>query len=180
MLISKFGTISKDSIAEYEDVKGIKLPEQYRHFIEIYNGGETPNTSFILNGVSSDLKGLYGIGKVKFSLDNVHAEEMQGRYYLPIGMDSFGNDILIELSDGTIAFRDHEKGRCSKIAASLKEFFDGCKSKVINKSAIKTVEERERELIERGRGGIITEALRDMWRVEINKYGTLSQEEVVL
>ena len=68
MLISKFGTISKDAISEYEDVHGIKLPEQYRYFIEKYNGGETPNTSFNLNGVSSDLKGKYGIGKIKFSI----------------------------------------------------------------------------------------------------------------
>lgn len=180
MLISKFGTISKDVISEFEDVCGVKLPAQYRLFIEKYNGGETPNTYFYTNGVSSDLKGLYGIGKVKFSLDTVRVENIHGTSYLPIGMDSFGNDILIGLSDGTISFKEHENGKCKKIAGSLKEFFDGCVSQTMNKSAIKSVEERERELIARGRGEIITDALRDMWRVEINKYGSIAQEEVVL
>ena len=67
-----------------------------------------------------------------------------------------------------------------KIANSLKEFFNGCMSQAINRSAIKSVEERERDLIARGRGEIITDALRDMWRAEINKYCSLSQEEVII
>ena len=95
-------------------------------------------------------------------------------------MDSFGNDILISLSDGSIAFKEHENGQCRKIATSLKEFFNGCTSQPINKSAIKSVNERERDLIARGRGEVITDALRDMWRVEINRYGAISQEEVIL
>ena len=169
MLISKFGTISKDTITEYEDIHGIKLPEQYRLFIEKYNGGETPKTSFNLNGVSSDLKGMYGIGKHKFSLEMVNIEESHGTSYLPIGIDSFGNEILIDLRDGTITFKNHENEKCRKIANSLKEFFNGCMSQAINRSAIKSVEERERDLIARGRGEIITDALRVMWRAEINK-----------
>lgn len=180
MLISKFGTISKETITEFEDANDIKLPEQYRRFIELYNGGETPHTSFSLNGVSSDLKGLYGIGKVKYSFDLVQKEEVKGVCYLPIGMDSFGNDIMIDLCEGAIFFKDHENGGIKKIAPDLKEFVHGCESRVINKSAVKSVEEREKELIARGRGGIITNALRDMWRAEINKYGAISQEEVIL
>lgn len=38
MLISKFGTISKAVIAEFEDVHDIKFPETYRRFIELYIG----------------------------------------------------------------------------------------------------------------------------------------------
>lgn len=180
MLISKFGTIGEEKILEYEDVREIKFPEQYRRFIGKYNGGETPNTTFNINGVSSDLKGLYGIGNVKFSLDAICVEKIYGLAYLPIGIDSFGNNILIRLSDGVIFFKDHENGKYREIATSLKEFFNGCKSQTINKSAIKSVEERERDLIARGRGAVITDALRDMWRVEINKYGSLVQEEVIL
>ena len=99
MLISKFGTISKNVISEYEDIHEIKLPEQYRLFLEKNNGGETPNSSININGVSSDLRGMCGIGKVKFSLDAVCAEEIHGTSYLAIGVDSFGNDILINLSE---------------------------------------------------------------------------------
>ena len=87
---------------------------------------------------------------------------------------------MIDLSDGVIAFKNHENGQCKELATSLKEFLDECMSHSINKSTIKSVEEREKDLIARGHGDIITDALRDMWRVEINKYGSLSQEEVIL
>lgn len=180
MLISKFGTISKDIISEFEDVIGVSFPEQYRIFIEKYNGGETPNTCFNINGISSDLKGFYGLGKVKYTLDSIRAEEIKGICYLPIAIDSFGNDILIDLNEGEIFFRNHENGNIKKIESNLKGFINKCESKAINKASIKSVEEREKDLIARGRGSIITDALRDMWRVEINKYGAISQEEVVL
>ncbi len=180
MLISKFGTISKNVISEFEDVIGVTFPEQYRLFIEKYNGGETPHTYFNINGVSTDLKGFYGIGKVKYTLDLIRIEEIKGICYLPIAIDSFGNEILIDLNEGGIFFRDHENGSIKKLESDLKGFISKCESKAINKSAIKSVEERERDLILRGRGKVITDALRDMWRVEINKYSSISQEEVVL
>ena len=180
MLISKFGTISKDAISEFEDIIGITLPKQYRLFIEKYNGGETPNTSFDINGVCSDIKGFYGLGKVKYPLDSIQVKEIQGKCYLPIAIDSFGNNVLIDLNEGKIYFSDHEGDVIKKIANDLKEFFNKCESKVINKSSIKSVEERERDLVARGRGSIITDELRDMWRVEIRKYVEIYQEEVVI
>ena len=180
MLISKFGTISKELISEYEDTNGIKFPKQYEYFIEMYNGGETPNTNFCLNGISSDLKGLYGIGNVKYPLETVNIEKVKGVCYLPIGMDSFGNDIMIDLYDGTIFFKNHENMQYTKIACSLKEFVDKCCSKEINKSTIKSVKERENDLRAHGRGEIITDSLRNMWRAEINKYSSISQEEIIL
>lgn len=178
MLISKFKPISKDLIVQFEDVRGIKFPEQYKRFIEIYNGGETPCTSFKLNGISSDLKALYGIGTVKYSLNSVQIEDVNGVCYLPIGMDSFGNDIMIDLSSGAIFFKNHENGQMEKIASELREFISGCKSKMIKKSSIKSMEEREKDLIDRGRSHIITDALKSMWRNEIEKYSSISQEEV--
>lgn len=180
MLISKFGTIKEEIISEYEDTHGISLPVSYRRFIEKYNGGETPHTSFNINGVSSDIKGFYGIGEHKYSLSSVDIINDGGVCYLPIALDSFGNEIVIELIAGSIFFKDHENGLLRKIAIDFNSFIKKCESKQINKGAIKSVEERERELIARGRGDIITDALRDMWRVEINKYGALSQEEVIL
>lgn len=167
-----------DGYALHHDTKNgnLQLVKTDWHKTFTYAGGH----SLFKDGVSSDLRGMCGIGKVKFSLDAVCAEEIHGTSYLAIGVDSFGNDILINLSDGAIAFKDHENGQCRKIADSLKAFLAGCVSRPINKSAIKSVEERERDLIARGRGAIITDALRDMWRVEINKYSALSQEKVVL
>lgn len=178
MLISKFGSISNEAISEFEDTIGVALPEQYRRFIKKYNGGETPNTSFSINGVCSDLKGFYGIGKVKYSVDSIQVEEINGICYLPIALDSFGNNILIDMNKGEVFFKDHENGSIKKIESDLKNFINKCESEVINKASIKSVEEREKELIARGRARVITEALRDMWRVEIIKYSSISQEKV--
>ena len=59
-------------------------------------------------------------------------------------------------------------------------FCYNCNSTAISNGATKSVEEREKDLIARGRGSIITEALRDMWRDEIKKYESIRQEEVTI
>ena len=54
------------------------------------------------------------------------------------------------------------------------------KSDKIPEAALRSIEERKAALIERGRGHIITPALIEMWQVELNKYGNMRQEEVVI
>ena len=180
MLISKFKTISEDEILEFEDALEIKFPEVYRTFIQKYNGGQTPNTSFNCNGIRSDIKGFYGIGNVKYSLNLLSVENVNGSCLLPIAMDSFGNDVLLDVNQGGVYFRNHESGGVMEIESSFKNFVDHCDSTNISKASVKSVEERENELIAKGRGNVITEALRDMWRAEIKKYSAISQEEVIL
>ena len=164
----------------YEDIIGEKLPDQIRRFIEKYNGGETPNTQFKCGDVSSDLKAFYGLGKVKYSFDEVRPVEVKGIRYLPFACDSFGNELGIDLSSGTVCFMDHEKDCITQMTNDFCSFIGICVSKAVNPSSIKTVEEREAELVERGRGGIITDALRNMWRAEIEKYSAIKQEEVII
>lgn len=178
MLISKFKEIDIDSVEEYENKISEKLPSQFRTFIIKYNGGETPNTSFRINSESSDIKGFYGLGDVKYSLNEVEIVEINESRYLPIAMDSFGNEILINLKNGEIYFENHESAKVTKLVENLKTFIDLCESTPISKGAVKSVEEREKDLIAKGRGSVITEALRDMWRAEIAKYSDISLEEV--
>ena len=181
MQISKFSIENADDkILSYEDVIGAKLPEQLTIFIKKYNGGETPNTNFATEKVSSDIKGFYGIGNVKYSFDRIKAIEIGGEKYLPIAFDSFGNDIVTNLSTGEICFHDHENGKLTMLSKDMRSFFSICESKPVSKGAVKTVEQREKELIDKGRGSIITEALRDMWRAEIAKYSSMNCEEVVI
>lgn len=45
---------------------------------------------------------------------------------------------------------------------------------------MKSVEEREKDLIAKGHGSVIAEALQDMRRAEIEKCSNLSLEEVIL
>ena len=45
---------------------------------------------------------------------------------------------------------------------------------------VRTIEEREQDMIARGRGHIINERLRKMWQEEIDEYGCIKQENVVI
>lgn len=179
MQISKSGiSNAENAVLIYEDIIGTKLPEQMTSFIKKYNGGETPNTTFKLGKISSDIKGFYGLGDVKFSLDGIKPFEHSGVKYLPIALDSFGNDVVIDLQTGKVSFSDHETGELTALCEDLKSFIALCNSEPVSDGAVKSVEQRERELIERGHGNNITDALRDMWRKEIAKYSAMSLEEV--
>lgn len=177
MLISKFGTATKDAIHScYPD-----MPDEMVKFLEKYNGGETPATHFDINGVSTDIVGFYGIGNVKYSFDSITGIHIDDEEYLPIAFDSFGNYIAISSSNGAIVFVDHEQSSAlKKLTDSLSEFISKVKSDPINPIKIKTIEERERDMINRGRGQLITDELRALWQKEIDKYSNLNLETVIL
>lgn len=102
----------------------------------------------------------------------------------PIACDSFGNYIAIGVSEdtyGKIYFSDHEAGfRKSDIADDFNEFIAKCKSKEINPKARRSIAEREADMIAKGRGHVITDTLRQTWQAEIDKYGNMVQEELVV
>lgn len=185
MLISKFsnGNVN-DQIASIEKEYTIVLPSQYRAFLCKYNGGYTPKTTFKVGKISSDIRGFYGLGDVELSLRTTELREWLNAKVLPIACDSFGNEIVIALSgddNGKIYFCDHEKGnKPDHIAEDLKSFFSCCESEKISDVSIRSVEEREAALIAAGRGDIITDALRQMWQAEIDKYTNMVREEVII
>ena len=185
MLISKFSnTDIKNKIEELEKEYGIVLPHQYKNFLSKYNGGYTPKTKLKSGTISSDIRGFYGIGDVELSMDTMECKRwLDARLFL-IACDSFGNYIAIGVGDGNhgkIYFCDHEKGyRAECIADNLKAFVKCCKSEEISDASRRSIEEREQALIERGRGDVITDDLRQMWQKEIDKYGNMVQEEVVV
>lgn len=181
MLIVKFGAIDvQEKLEAYEDIIGRKIPSLLRKFLEKYNGGETPNTQFTIGNIASDIRAFYGLGKVKYSFDKIKLIKNGGGDYLPFACDSFGNELVIDMLSGAICFLDHEKNCITHVADDFKAFIDVCESKVINPASKKSVEEREADLIKKGRGNIITEALKNMWREEIEKYSSIIQEEVVI
>lgn len=179
MLISKFG--GQDIIKKAEDLEkkiGKKIPSQLYDFLVKYNGGQTINTHFSDNQVSTDVKGFFGLGEVKYSYDEAEVLSFQNEKYLPIAMSSFGDDIMINLETGKIFFKNHENAMLEEIAEDLRSFIKECESKGINPDSLKSVEEREQDLIKRGYGNIITPELRKMWRAEIDKYSAMKEEEV--
>lgn len=179
MLISKFGNNNPSLIAKF--CKEKNLPQDFENFLEKYNGGETPETTFSSGTIRSDIVGFYGVGNVKYSYNNIQEIQDDDISYLPIAFDSFGNQLAISMEDGDIVFWDHEKGEISgTIAKSFKEFLNCVNSNPISPKHLKSVEQRESEMIKRGKGANITEALRELWKNEITKYSSIHQEPVEL
>ncbi len=184
MLISKFDTSGvSEKISQLEERYAINLPPQYKMFLLKYNGGLTPETFFKANKVESDVRAFYGIGNVEYSLDSADLGEWTKKNYFPIACDSFGNEILIGISEasyGKVFFWDHELSKTQMIALDLKTFVKACKSQKINPYAKKSIAEREADLIAKGRGHVITDGLRKAWQDEIDKFGNIEQERVII
>ena len=183
MLISGFTNCGvMEKVTDMEQRYGINLPAQYKDFLHRYNGGYTPKTRFRAGKISSDLRVFFGLGNVGLSMESIELKEWLENGIFPVACDSFGNHIAIGLSDekgGKIYFCDHEKGnKAEYIAANLRDFCKCCKSEKISEASRRTIQEREEDLIARGRGDIITDALRQMWQAEIDKYGDMIQEEL--
>ena len=182
--ISKFSEINiEEKILLIENELKITLPPQYRNFLARYNGGETPKTQFKIGRENSDIRAFLGIGDVpyKFPVDD-EMKEWIAKGVFPIAVDSFGNYIAIGLENdkkGIIYFCDHEKGyKCKKLSDSLCDFISHCKSQKIGK--VRSIEEREQQIIENGWEGEITDAMRAVWQGEIDKYSHMHQEKVIL
>lgn len=177
MLISKFGTASRQSIIETCG----DVPEELISFLEKYNGGETPETTFSIGNVSSNIVAFYGIGDVKYSYAQIDKIDHNGHLYLPIAFDSFGNRIAISLQDGKIVFQNHEKeSDLVFLCQNLGEFINRVESKKISPKHLRTIKEREEDFIRRGKGNSISDALRSMWQSEIDKFSGYHQEPVAL
>lgn len=185
MLISKFdNTNIEKKIVEVEFRNEIKLPDEYRRFLCDYNGGFTPKTKFKKGRISSDVRGFYGIGEVKYTIDSFDLSEWIDLNVFPVACDSFGNYYLIGLSNdesGKVFFGEHEKNyELDYLCNSFSEFVSLCKSKVISDASRLSIEEREAKLIANGYGNNINDALREAWQNEIDKYANIVQEKVVI
>lgn len=69
--------------------------------------------------------------------------EWNGRKYLPVALDSFGNDVVIDLQTGKVAFSDHETGGLTVLCEDLRSFIKICNSEPVSSGAVKSVEQRE-------------------------------------
>lgn len=185
MLISSFGGEGTAArVAELEARYEVRLPPEYRAFLCRYNGGFTPKTRFKIGAAASDLRGFFGGGTAKLNFESVNLNGWVARGLFPIACDSFGNYVAVSLREesyGMIWFYDHEtESKLSPICDSFCDFIRCCRSDRISDASRRSVEEREAVLTAAGKGDWITDALRRMWQVEIERYAHLNQERVVL
>ena len=186
MLISKFeGKNVEKRLNELIKKYGITITSDYRGFLLKYNGGETLNTKFHQNNVSTDVRGFFGFTENKnYSFSNILeyglGESLIHRLLLPIATNVFGDYIVMNVSEnknGEILFVYHDNPKkIIKISPNFKDFIDICKSEKIGH--VQSIEERKQCLIENGIGDKINEYTIKGWQAEIDKYNKINQEEV--
>ena len=186
MLISKFDiTNIENKVSGFEIHNNVRLPEQYRKFLLKYNGGDTPDTTFKMKARrKEDVMTFYGLGVGVIKLDrHPYFIELMKNGFLSIAEDCFGNEYFIGVAKtnyGKIYFYDHERQSVELARNDFNSFVKSCKSEKLDPDVRLSIEERERQLIEDGYGANITDALRQAWQEEIDFYGNMVQEPVIL
>lgn len=187
MLISKFNNEDiENAIQEIENRYSFIFPMEYRIFLQKYNGGKTPDTTFHLQGISSDIQAFYGLGKADWTYNISMIEntplfsDMIDNNLFPIAINSFGDYLLIGLcgdNTGKIYFCYHDMSTNNiELSSSLSAFFSCCRSQKIGH--IRTIEERIADMKRLGKGNKITEEKLKCWQKEIDEYSQIKQEKV--
>lgn len=189
MLISKFNNENvENAIQEIENRYSFIFPAEYRIFLQKYNGGKTPDTTFQLQGISSDIQAFYGLGKADWNYNISMIEntplfsDMIDNNLFPIAINSFGDYLLIGLcGDNTekIYFCYHDMSTNNiELSSSLSAFLSCCRSQKIGH--IRTIEERIADMERMGKGNKITAIKLKCWQKEIDEYSQIKQEKVIL
>ncbi|MCE3200953.1 SMI1/KNR4 family protein [Paenibacillus sonchi] len=110
------GPLSMEQIEKFESKHGISLPDQYKGFLQEFNGGRpVPKMFKISDEQGPDIVRLFfGIGDMYGNLDeNIKIyEDRLPIGFVPIGNDPGGNVICIGTDEefaGKIYFWDHEE-----------------------------------------------------------------------
>ncbi|WP_026490309.1 SMI1/KNR4 family protein [Butyrivibrio sp. XBB1001] len=184
MLISKFNKENVEvNVNEFVNIIGHELPEAYKIFLIKYNGGETPDTKWNGKG-RTDVRGFFGYKICEDhwdfdkNLEEDFFQEILEQGMLAIAENSLGDYICIKLADGTIYFKYHDSEKNIMMANDFESFIGKCKSQKIGH--VSTIEERKARLIANGHGDKLTDAMLRGWQAEIDKYGSMVQEEVIL
>lgn len=156
--IVKFdNTDVSNEVRDFEQKYDLQLPDSYKKFLLKYNGGNTPKSTFKINGVSSDIRAFNGFKNAtkeynfSYLVEMNYFEELLENHYLPIATDSFGNQIVITIS---------EKSEYEYLAKTLEEFFANVKSK---KFVVRSIEERINGMKESGSDIEVDEELLGLW-----------------
>ena len=181
--IFKFDSINvMKEVEKFEEKHSVCFPPEYKAFLFKYNGGDTIDTCFKINKISSDIRGFYGFKNapenlnVSFYVNSSMIEPFLEKDFFPIANDSLGNYILIGIgkqNQGEIYFFDHETNEFSFIINDLITFFKKIKSDEV---IILSIEERVKKREAKNRK--VTNGLIKLWQKEIDEFSGRKQETV--
>lgn len=132
--------LAMSRINEFESQIGEILPKQYRHFLEVHNGGQPwPNCVDISRFPESptDIQVFFGIGRNAESSDlswNAKTfDDLVRNKVLPVACDSGGNLFCIILrgeAEGSIVYSDRSRSdmRLYEVARDFSQFLRAIRS----------------------------------------------------
>jgi len=112
------GKLDEDRLAAFERRLGSAVPDEYRRFLVIHNGGNPEPRAFVIppDGAEGQVENLYGLHD---GPDYLQLEGMWEIYrprlppgLLPVGDDPNGNALCLGLAGGyrgKVLFWDHER-----------------------------------------------------------------------
>ena len=126
--VKPFGEVDFQDIKDFEASNEVILPDDYKNFLEIQNGGRPKQNN--LGTVETDVQWLYGMYDYENAPDWANFFEAldtyEGRlpsWYIPIGRDSGGNLFIMSLYEenrGLVAWWLHEQ----EAQENADEYFD--------------------------------------------------------
>ena len=121
---------SIEKIKEFERDYELELPEEYKKFLLLNNGGTPDKVYYIENNADLVVNFFLSLGSKKFSLEEYIEDWREDKFpgqFVPIGEDAFGNIICISFSaetKGQIYFFDHETTDMRFIAPSFQHLLE--------------------------------------------------------
>lgn len=143
MTIKGYGQANVNAISQFEDTIGFALPEDYKQFLQNYNGGSARKNNFYVPGLQETIS-----LNVFFGLDVDRRLDLR-TWYNDYRRDLLPQSVIIAHDPGTgiivlinrpdvkgVYYWDHahnfpqtsEKLNTYKIAGSFQEFIDGLKT----------------------------------------------------
>lgn len=114
MINEFFEGVSLEEIENFEKTFHIKFPEDYKIFLQTYNGGEYICPGTVLFGIDDKIP--------DWCSAKIHYETYKGMYpeeYLLIGYLNYGGLLLYDHSKKKYLIWDMEKRQCEKELKSL-------------------------------------------------------------
>jgi cell wall assembly regulator SMI1 len=113
--------VTEAEIASFEQVAGMRLPDQYRAFLLQHNGAKPETNIFSTpDGNESGVNEFIPMGELLSA--SQHIDGVIGRF-LAVARDDCGNYVCLDLdSEGEVFFWDHEQPDKLRLAKSWNEF----------------------------------------------------------
>ncbi len=135
LLQDSYSPVSAEALKSFEREHGVKLPDEYKRFLEAHNGGSFDDDDVVFDRGGGDIiafADFYALdAPFRYADLSTHYRLFQQAgvpaSLLPIADDGMGNPICLSLSayGAPLSLWDHETGEVSDVASGIDELLRG-------------------------------------------------------